>query len=78
MRTVYGKEVPSVVAAYAKYHDKGFEIVGISIDKDKDTMLTVAAQKAVTWPQYFDGKGWDNEIATAFHIRQIPTIVAHQ
>jgi thiol-disulfide isomerase/thioredoxin len=67
-------EVPNVVAAYAKYHDKGFEIVGISLDKSKDTMLRVAAQKGMIWPQYFDGKGWNNEISTGFHIQQIPTM----
>jgi thiol-disulfide isomerase/thioredoxin len=68
------KEVPNVVAAYAKYHDKGFEIVGISLDEDKDNMLKVAAQKGMAWPQYFDGKGWKNEVSTAFHIRSIPTM----
>jgi thiol-disulfide isomerase/thioredoxin len=55
-------------------HSKGFEIVGISLDKSKDTMLRVTAQKGMTWPQYFDGKGWNNEISTGFHIRQIPTM----
>jgi len=68
------REVPNVVAAYQKYHDKGFEIVGISLDKSKDAMLSVAAQKGMTWPQYFDGKGWENEVSTAFHVRQIPTM----
>jgi len=63
-----------VVAAYAKYHEKGFEIVGISLDQHKSTMLRVAAQKGMTWPQYFDGKGWENEISTAFHIRGIPAM----
>jgi len=68
------KEVPNVVAAYQKYHDKGFEVVGISLDKSKDAMLKVAAQKGMTWPQYFDGKGWNNEISSGFHIQQIPTM----
>jgi len=68
------KEVPNVVAAYQKYHDKGFEILGISLDKNKDAMLRVAAQKGMTWPQYFDGKAWNNEISSGFQIRQIPTM----
>jgi len=68
------QEVPNVVAACAKYHDKGLEIVGVSLDQNKDIMTRVAAQKGMTWPQYFDGKGWGNEIATAFHVRQIPTM----
>ena len=68
------KEVPNVVAAYQKYHDKGFEIVGISLDQEKSAMLSVAQQRGMTWPQYFDGKGWNNEISTRFHIREIPTM----
>ncbi|MEP6671499.1 MAG: TlpA disulfide reductase family protein [Chthoniobacter sp.] len=68
------KEMPNVLAAYAKYHAKGFEIVGISLDKNKDTMLRVTAEKGMTWPQYFDGKGWNNEVSTAFHIQSIPAM----
>src|SRR6204780_1062417 len=33
-------EVPNVVAAYKKYHDKGFNIVGISLDQDKSALLS--------------------------------------
>jgi len=68
------KEVPNVVAAYNKYHGKGFEVIGISLDQNKDTMLKVTAQKGMSWPQYFDGKGWSNEISTALHIRAIPAM----
>jgi thiol-disulfide isomerase/thioredoxin len=68
------KEVPNVVAAYAKYHDKGFEIIGISLDKSKDAMLRMTSQKGMIWPQYFDGKGWENEISSGFHVRSIPTM----
>jgi len=68
------KEVPNVVAAYQKYHSKGLEIVGISLDQDKDTMLKVAAQKGMTWPQYFDGKGWSNEVSSKCNIRSIPAM----
>lgn len=68
------KEVPNVVAAYKKYHDKGFEIVGISLDHDRNAMIKVTAQKGMVWPQYFDGKGWDNAISTRFGIQSIPTM----
>jgi thiol-disulfide isomerase/thioredoxin len=68
------KEVPNVVAAYKKYRDQGFEIIGISLDQSKDAMFKVNQEKEMTWPQYFDGKGWQNEIATRFHIRAIPAM----
>jgi thiol-disulfide isomerase/thioredoxin len=68
------REVPNVVAAYGKYHDKGVEIIGISLDKDKDALLRVTAQKGMTWPQYFDGEGWNNQVSTRCKIRSIPTM----
>jgi hypothetical protein len=37
-------------------------------------MLKVTAEKGMTWPQYFDGKGWNNEITTKFGIRAIPAM----
>jgi len=66
------EEVPDVVAAYQKYHDKGLEVVGISLDQDKDQLDTVTKTKGMTWPQYFDGKGWDNAISSSYGITAIP------
>ena len=67
-------EVPHVVAAYRKYHDRGFEIIGISLDHSKEKLLQVTAAKGMTWPQYFDGKGWKNDISTSFGIHGIPAM----
>jgi|GEM_PF-2052508 len=67
-------EVPNVVSAYKKYHAKGFEVVGISLDKSKDTMIKVTHEKEMTWPQYFDGNGWGNKISTSFGIHSIPSM----
>jgi thiol-disulfide isomerase/thioredoxin len=65
-------EMPNVIAAYEKFHDKGFEIVGISLDQDKDSLLKFIEEQKMPWPQYFDGKGWENEIAGRYGIRGIP------
>src|ERR1700679_1361257 len=54
------QEVPEVVNTYRKYHDKGFEVVGISLDQDKDALQAFTSEHGMTWPQYFDGQGWDN------------------
>src|SRR5271156_6014076 len=45
------REVPNVVAAYQKYHDQGFEVVGVSLDQDSQRMIAVAREKGMTWPQ---------------------------
>ena len=68
-------EVPDVVAAYKKFHDQGFEVVGISLDHDKDTLLNFTSRHEMAWPQYFDGQGWDNAISSSFGVQQIPTMV---
>ncbi len=68
------EEVPNVVAAYQKYHDKGFEVLGVSLDNDQDAMTTFAAQNGMVWPQYFDGKGWDNAIASENGVHAIPAM----
>jgi thiol-disulfide isomerase/thioredoxin len=68
------EEVPNVVAAYQKYHDKGFEILGISLDQDKDALLAFTKEHGMVWPQYFDGKGWDNDISKGFGIEEVPTM----
>jgi len=65
-------EMPNVVATYKKLHDKGFEIVGISLDQDKTAMEGALKKHDMTWVQYFDGKGWKNEISTSFGITSIP------
>lgn len=66
------QELPNVLAVYEKYHDKGFEIVGISFDESKDALVKTVAAKEMTWPQYFDGKGWGNELGKRFGITSIP------
>ena len=65
-------EVPNVVKAFEKLHGKGFEIVGISLDSDKAKLVSVTKEKGMTWPQYFDGKGWKNEFAQKYGINSIP------
>lgn len=68
------EEVPALVETYAKFKEKGFEIVGISLDKEKAALETFTAENKMTWPQFFDGKGWDNELAKRFNIQSVPTM----
>jgi thiol-disulfide isomerase/thioredoxin len=65
-------EVPHLVAAYDKFKDKGFEIIGISFDQDRSAFDTYLTEQKMTWPQYFDGKGWENEIGPTYGIQSIP------
>ena len=68
------KEIPNVVATYNKLHDQGFEIVGISFDQDKDKLAAMTKDKNMPWPQYFDGKGWENKFGQLYGISSIPAM----
>jgi peroxiredoxin len=65
-------ELPHVKAAYDKHHEAGFEIIGISLDNDKDKLTKFIQDKDVTWPQFFDGNGWKNALAEKYGIQSIP------
>jgi thiol-disulfide isomerase/thioredoxin len=67
-------ELPNVIKAYKELHPKGFEIVGISLDQDKAKLEAFVKENGMEWPQYFDGKGWQNEISTKYGINSIPAM----
>jgi thiol-disulfide isomerase/thioredoxin len=66
------KENPNVVAAYKKYHDKGFNIIGVSLDKDKARWEAAIAKDGLDWAQISNLKFWSEPIAQSFGIRSIP------
>jgi peroxiredoxin len=65
-------EIPNVVATYKKYHDQGFDIIGVSLDQDQDKLLSYTKEHEMTWPQFFDGQGWQNKLAVKYGIESIP------
>ena len=69
------RELPNVVKAYERFHDKGLEIVGVSLDKDKASWLAAIAQTGQKWPQMSDLKGWDCAGAQIYGIQSIPANV---
>ena len=67
-------EVPNVVKAYEKYHAQGFEIIGVSLDRegDKDKVIAFTKDHNMPWRQYYDGKYWTNDLAVKYGINSIP------
>jgi thiol-disulfide isomerase/thioredoxin len=68
-------EMPYVVKTYEQFHDKGLEIVGVSLDKNKASWLAAIEQTGQKWPQMSDLKGWDCEGALIYGIQSIPANV---
>lgn len=67
------REMPNVVANYAKYHAKGFEIVGVSFDKSGDSWRAAVKKLGMTWPQISDLKYWKAEAVSLYGITSIPS-----
>jgi TPR repeat protein/thiol-disulfide isomerase/thioredoxin len=60
---------------YYDMHDKGFELIGISVDSDRQALDKYLARNKFKWPQYYDGKGWDNAVASRFGISCVPEMI---
>jgi thiol-disulfide isomerase/thioredoxin len=69
------RELPNVKTNYELYHDKGFEVVGISLDDDRDKLEAFLEKDPKPWANLYDG-GWsDNKMATYYGIMGIPTVI---
>ena len=69
-------ELPNVIATYKKHHSEGFEIIGVSLDSEREKLdAFLKQQDGMTWPQYFDGLGWSNKLAGKYGVQSIPFAV---
>ena len=68
------QENPNLVKAYAAYKDKGFEILGVSLDnKDgKEAWVKAIEKDGLTWTQVSDLNSWNNEVARSYGVRAVP------
>lgn len=66
------KENPNIVAAWEKYKDKNFAILGVSLDRTRDQWLAAIEKDKLTWAQVSDLKYWNSEAAVLYCIRWIP------
>jgi peroxiredoxin len=66
------QENPNIVNAYNAYKDKGFTILGVSLDQDKAAWEKAIMDDKLTWNHVSDLKYWDNAAAKTYGIRSIP------
>ena len=66
-------ENPNLKRAYDKYNTKGFEIVGISLDTDKEAWKRAIEKDELNWINLSDLKGWKNELALKYKIKSVPS-----
>lgn len=67
-------ELPHVLETYQEFHDQGFEILGISLDRDtdKDKLVQTIKDRGMSWRHVYDGKFWNAEIAQLHDVNSIP------
>src|SRR5256885_12381121 len=67
-------EVPKIVATYNKYHEKGFEVLSVSLDHPKKgpEVLQFTKDNNMAWPQIYDGQYWKAAVAAQYGVRAIP------
>lgn len=70
------RENPNVVRLYHKYHDRGFDIYSVSLDKDRSQWLKAIQDDGLVWPDHVsDLQGWTSSGGAAYGIRSVPSTV---
>lgn len=69
------QEIPFLKELYEKYHEKGFDIISISLDKTKTAWLKALEKNNMPWPQISDLKAWDGPITQDYGIQAIPYVL---
>lgn len=65
-------EAPALIDAYRQYHSKGFEIYGVSLDKDAQAWQMAIKNNNMNWIQTSTLDGWNNSVAQEYCVRSIP------
>lgn len=70
-------ELPHLRKVYADYHEHGFEIIGVSLDaeRDRDKFRRLVEAESLTWPQRFEGLGWQDPLVARYTISGIPAML---
>jgi len=66
------RENPAIIVAWQRFHPKGFDILGVSLDDKKDKWLEAIKKDQLPWTQVADLNGWQSSAATLYGIRGIP------
>lgn len=67
------QESPTLVRLFNKYKNKGFVIVSVSVDDNKENWIRAIEKDGFIWPQVSDLKGWQSPSATLYNVSAIPT-----
>ncbi len=63
---------PTLTKIYKEFRKKGFGIIGVSLDRDKEAWLKAIKDDKLVWEHVSDLGYWNNEVAKLYHVRFIP------
>lgn len=66
------RELPHVQQAYETYKDKGFEVIGVSLDRKQSELEEFLKKKQLPWHIAYDGKAWKGDLVQLYGVRSIP------
>ena len=66
------EENPNVVATYKQFKDKNFTVLGVSLDKEKNSWLSAIKEDGLVWKQVSDLKYWNSAAAALYNVEAIP------
>lgn len=68
------REAPNLIAAFTKYKNKGFTILGVALERegDREKWVKSIAQDSLSWTQVSDFKYWDNAAVKQYYVVSIP------
>lgn len=66
------QENPNVVKVYNEFHKKGFDVIGVSLDRTKDAWIKAIADDKLTWTHVSDLQYWNNAAARLYAVGSIP------
>lgn len=67
------QENPNVVEAYRKFHSKGFDVLGVSLDKNKESWVKAIKEDKLIWNHVSDLKRWGSNACRLYGIKSIPS-----
>ncbi|MFQ5768922.1 MAG: TlpA family protein disulfide reductase [bacterium] len=66
------EELLTLKQVYYRYHEQGFEIIGLNLDYDLDRLKEYLTKHRIVWPQITDGHGWEMPLVALYHVEAIP------
>ena len=65
-------EIPNIKSVYAKYHDRGFEVIGVSLDEEESVLQEFISEHQLPWQHIFEGERWQGQLVRKYGVRGIP------